>query len=522
MQMVNDLLHALPPVLVYVIVAVLVAAESAIVAGLVLPAATALIALGLSANAGTVSIVPALIVAVGAAWFGGTVAYYSGRRLGPRIHTTRLGARIGAKRWGRAERLFTRYGGRAIFLGQWVVGARTLMPRLAAMNGVPYRRFAAWHTPAAALWAVWMVGASYTAGASYDVLAARAGHAGGALAVLVGLIVGLVLAGRWFGRHPGTVRAWGTLLLRFRLARALAGRRAPRLRWRRHPLAGPAVDVALSLGALFVLATLLVAVIPIVVRFSGLAAADASIAAWAQSEWTSDGYLFALTSARSASPEGLIVVAAVVSLIRWWWVWRRGNRSLRRDDTAGLLAALGPVVPMAVLAVVLAEILPPVWSARSFAPDGWRAPESVVFPPLAEFDGKVPVNDAVAALASMAASDTVQLAAAVGLLAWLLSRQLPWSWRVTVWTGAAVYVTVCAGSWVYLGWSRTSETVAALIVGVAWTALNAAIWSGRDEPAGTTASASSEEIKPAVGAAPGLADTADCPELTRTGRPNAV
>ena len=512
MQTVNDLFHALPPVLVYVVVAVLVAAESAIVAGLVLPAATALIALGLSANAGTVSIVPALVVAVGAAWFGGTVAYHSGRRLGPRVHTTRLGRRIGPKRWGRAERLFARYGGRAIFLGQWVVGARTLIPRLAGMNGVPYRRFAAWHTPAAGLWAAWMVGASYTAGASYDLLAARAGQAGGALAVLIGLIVGLVVAGRWFGRHPGTVRAWGTLLRRFRPVRALSSSRVPGLRWRRHPVAGPAVDVVLSLGVLFVLAALLVVVIPIVVRFSGLAAADASIAAWARSEWTSDGYLFALTSATSASPEALIAVAAVVSLARWWWVWRRGNRSLRRDGTTGLLKAVGPVVPMAVLAVVLAEVLPPVWGARSFAPDGWRAPESVVFPSLAEFDGSIPVNDAVAALASMAAGDTVQLAAAVGLLAWLLSRRLPWSWRVTVWTGAAIYVVVCAGSWVYLGWSRTSETVAALMIGVAWTALNAAIWSAREPGQGETVVAEGTSqghaepagaIEPAVGAGAG-------------------
>ena len=66
---------------------------------------------------------------------------------------------------------------------------------------------------------------------------------------------------------------------------------------------------------------------------------------------------------------------------------------------------------------------------------------------------------------------------AVGLLAWMLAAHLPWKWRVAAWTTAAIYVVVCAGSWVYLGWSRTRETVAAIHIGVAWAALNAAIWS---------------------------------------------
>jgi len=82
----------------------------------------------------------------------------------------------------------------------------------------------------------------------------------------------------------------------------------------------------------------------------------------------------------------------------------------------------------------------------------------------------------------MAAGHTAQLAGAVGLLAWMLTGRLPWKWRVTVWTAAAIYVVVFAGSWVYLGWSRTSETVAAVLIGAAWAALTAAIWSGPRAP----------------------------------------
>lgn len=484
MQLINDLLGGLPPILVYLVVGALVAGEVAVTAGLVLPAATALIALGLLANAGTVGIGPALGTAVGAAWLGGTLAYRSGRRLGPAARTTRMGRRIGPARWARADRLFARYGGRAVLLGQWVVVARTLVPRLAGMNGVPYRRFAAWHTPSAALWATWMVGASYLLGASYDRLASRVGHASGALAALAGMITVLVLAGRWVGRHPDPVRAFGALLLRLPPARALLRRGAPGPARRRHPALGLAADFALSAVPLSLAAALLVVVTPTVVRFSGLDAVDATVAGWARAEWTSDGYLFALRAATSATPESFIGVAALVSLVRWWVSRWRERRPFRRGDVVGVIRALGPVLPLTVFAVTLDWLVPPVRQHRAFAPDGWRAPESVAFPDLAEFDGNLPPVEALGALAGHAATETAQLAAATGLLTWLLVRRLPWSWRVTGWTVAAGYLTVCAGSWTYLGWSRTSETVAALLLGAAWTALNAAIWSARPAPGG--------------------------------------
>jgi undecaprenyl-diphosphatase len=472
----NDLLGGLPPALVYLVVGVLVTAETALVAGLVLPAATALVAMGLLANAGIVPLAPALAVAVVSALLGGNLAFRSG--------TMKRG-----RGWDRAERLFAKHGGRAIFLGQWVVGARTLMPRLAARAGVPRRRFAAWHTPAAILWALWMVGASYAAGASYDILAARAGRAAGALAALTLLILGLILAGRWFGRHPDPVRGFARSLRRIPPLSVIAESWPPRL-W--HPVAA----AGLSLGLLTTLAVLLVAAIPPVVRFSGLAATDEAVASWARSQWTSDGYLFALETATTLVPEALIALAVAVSLLRWWWNHHRPSlhsllvrfglpapaprpglvRALSRPGVSSvpprLLETLGPVLPAVILAAVLAMAVPP----------GWRAAETLVFPAPAEFDGAVPLDAAALALATMSAGQTAQVAAAAGLLAWLVARGLPWKWQVAVWTAASVGTVLCAGSWVYLGWSRTSETVAALVLGAAWAAVNTAVWSGRTTP----------------------------------------
>jgi hypothetical protein len=303
-------------------------------------------------------------------------------------------------------------------------------------------------------------------------------------------VVALVLAGRWIGRHPEPVRA-------------LARRITPRWSWRRRversrPLLGLGIDATLSVAALSLVAVLVIVVTPIVVRFSGLAELDVSIATWARSEWSSDGYLFALGAATSANPEGLLAIAAGVALVRWWWTLRApagagfvkakpANPALPSGQrgTVGVLGALAPVVPVGLFAVLLDALMPKVPRERAFAPDGWRAPADVVFPSVEEFGGQLPSSDALGALASMAASDTAVLTAAVGLLAWLVARRLRWSLRVAVWTAAALYVAVSAGSWVYLGWSRASETIAAIVLGVAWTALNATIWSTHDAPAST-------------------------------------
>ncbi|AEV83259.1 hypothetical protein ACWT_2237 [Actinoplanes sp. SE50] len=501
----GEWLGGLPPVLVYAVVGALVAGEAAIIAGMVLPSATALIATGLLANAGVVPVLPALLVAIGAALLGGTVAYRRAARTTGATPPARTG-----RHWARAERLFARYGGRAIFLGQWVVGARTLMPRLAGRNGVPYRRFALWHTPSAILWALWMVGASYLAGAGYQALAARAGRAAGALAALTLIIVGLLLVGRWLGRHPFPVHAPGRLSL---IRRTVA-------RW--HPAVLAAVSLALFTG----LALVLIEVIPPIVRFSGLAAADDSVTTWARGQWTSDGYWFALSTAGTLAPEVPLTFAVVVALIRFAWRRRPDGlrhgllpavmylaelpsraRSLRRPRGpepgasqpgasqpggsppgvsrpgglrargllrgsfwAALFEAVGPVLPAIVLAVALSLLLDP----------GWRTAGTIVFPSPTEFDGGgLPLDTAPSILAGMAAGSTAQTAAAIGLLAWLLTDNLRWGWQVTVWTVAAGTLTTAAGCWVYLGWGRLSETVAAVVIGAAWAALNAAIWTAR-------------------------------------------
>ena len=138
-------LTELPASLVYVVAAALIFAETGLLVGLVLPGGElVLLLVGFLASLGTVNPYVAAVVLIVAALAGDAVGFREGVRYGPRLRSSRVGTWVGEERWHRAATLFYRHGGRAVFFGRFVAFARTLMPRLVAMGGGPYRRFLAW------------------------------------------------------------------------------------------------------------------------------------------------------------------------------------------------------------------------------------------------------------------------------------------------------------------------------------------------------------------------------------------
>ncbi|MEV6646174.1 DedA family protein [Amycolatopsis sp. NPDC051371] len=138
-----------PPLVVYLVCAVLITAETALLPGIVLPTLSALLLMGFLAERGTLHFGLALPVAVLAAVVGDQLAYLEGRRL----RRSRLVRRIGQDRWDRAEAAVARYGVPAVIAGRCLAGVRTLVPRVAGSAAMPYRRFAAGSVCAAVLWA---------------------------------------------------------------------------------------------------------------------------------------------------------------------------------------------------------------------------------------------------------------------------------------------------------------------------------------------------------------------------------
>ncbi|MBP2473621.1 membrane protein DedA with SNARE-associated domain [Crossiella equi] len=173
-EFLREHLAGLPPLLVCLAVGLLLVAEAALVVGVVLPGASALLVFGFLTNLGAVPLVPAMLTAGLAALLGSQLAYWRGRKLGgdggdlPRSWTVR---RLGPHRWQRVVNLVDRHGERAVPLGQWVVGARTLVPRLSGMAGLPYRRFARWNIPISPVWGALWVLVGWFAGRSYELVA---------------------------------------------------------------------------------------------------------------------------------------------------------------------------------------------------------------------------------------------------------------------------------------------------------------------------------------------------------------
>jgi membrane protein DedA with SNARE-associated domain len=90
-----------------------------------------------------------LIAAVGAiALFGAFQVYYwVGQKLGPRIHTSRVGRRIGVDRILRVEHLVRRWGALAVYACFWVPVLRHTLPFVAGALRVSYP----WYVVASAL-----------------------------------------------------------------------------------------------------------------------------------------------------------------------------------------------------------------------------------------------------------------------------------------------------------------------------------------------------------------------------------
>lgn len=137
-----------PPAVVYLVCALVITAETALLPGIVLPTLSTLLLMGFLAERGTLHLGVAWVVAVAAAVLGDQLAYLEGRRWGPR-----LGRRAGRDRWARAETAVARYGVPAVIAGRCLAGVRTLVPRVAGSAAMPYRRFAAGSVAAAVLWA---------------------------------------------------------------------------------------------------------------------------------------------------------------------------------------------------------------------------------------------------------------------------------------------------------------------------------------------------------------------------------
>jgi undecaprenyl-diphosphatase len=430
----------LPPPAVYLVAAVLVFAETALIVGLVLPGEVTLLFVGYLAYAGTLRLPVAMVVMMAAALAGDAAAFAEGRRGGPKLRGSRLGGWIGPRRWAKAEALLARHGGRAVGVGRFIAFARTLTPRLAGMSGLRYRRMLPWDVLGVFCWVGGSILAGYLAGSSYARAAAVFGRATQAVLLLGLLIIALVWLGRYLGRHRDPVSAFGRRLTNLWPLRRLHAWYVDAFGWltaRVGSGGAVAINLIVGLAGLLGIGVVLTWLIDRLVHSSGIPLVDPLISGWFAARRTPAVEHAATATLSVLRGPFLVLAVAVVGLLL------NPPRRAWRRDLLGVFGSAGAFLPLLALAL----------AADWAQPDGTHH---------GGFPNRVTV-----------------VTAGLGMLAWLLSRRVPWAASVLVWLVAVGGVLLDVGASLYVGAAWPSELVASVLLGSLWDLVIVIAWHTR-------------------------------------------
>jgi membrane-associated protein len=140
--------------------------EAALLLGFILPGETAVVLGGVLAWEHHVSLVWMMVLVVVCAIVGDTVGYEVGRLFGPFLLSHRpLKGHRGVER---TRRFLDRRGPIAVFLGRFTAVFRALIPGIAGMSGLRYRRFLLGNAAGGLIWGVGYTLAGYELGKSYN------------------------------------------------------------------------------------------------------------------------------------------------------------------------------------------------------------------------------------------------------------------------------------------------------------------------------------------------------------------
>jgi membrane protein DedA with SNARE-associated domain len=168
----------------------LVAAESF---GLPLPGETALIACGVLASHGTVSIAAVIAIAAAAAIIGDNLGYWVAREGGrPLLYRYGITRRYAERFLPRGERFFAVHGGKTVFFARFIAVLRVTAAWVAGLTRMHWWHFLIWNAAGGIAWAT-LVGliAYYLGSAAADALAQYGFFVflGGGILTIVGLLI---------------------------------------------------------------------------------------------------------------------------------------------------------------------------------------------------------------------------------------------------------------------------------------------------------------------------------------------
>lgn len=142
--------------------------------GVPVPGETILIAAAVYAGAGQLNIVVVVLVGFIAAVLGDNLGYAIGH-FGGRALVLRFGRYVflTSERLGKAEKFFTRHGGKVVTIARFIEGLRQANGIVAGLAGMPWRRFLLFNALGAAIWVGTWSAVGYLAGNHLDAVYAQ-------------------------------------------------------------------------------------------------------------------------------------------------------------------------------------------------------------------------------------------------------------------------------------------------------------------------------------------------------------
>jgi len=423
------------------------ALESFLVVGLFVPGSVVMFGIGTMIAAGSMELLPTLLLAAIGAVLGDGTSYFIGRHYHQRLRVL-WPFRKYPNMIARGVDFFHKHGGKSIVMARFVGPVRPLLPAVAGMLDMPWQRFFLVNTLSALLWSPAYILPGILFGASLGVAAEIAGH----LALLLALLVALLWFSWWLMRRltrslqPHAQALQMSVLGRSRRHRWLYPLAASLLDPQHPEARGMTVLTVLLVIASWVLLTLLPGKLS---PDSGLGNLDLYLYYEMQSLRgpLSDPLLVFITGLGSGW-----VLYGFTALMSAWLLWRRHWRI-----TIHWLIAVGGVGLMTeLLKHFTAVARPPALDTSTL---------SYAFP-----------------------SAHAGLSIAVfGFLAVAIARELRSNWHWVPYSSAVFLVVAISFSRLYLGVHWFSDIIAGWSLGLAWVALMGIAY--RQHPAETISAA---------------------------------
>ncbi|MFN0069915.1 MAG: DedA family protein [Chloroflexota bacterium] len=150
--------------LVYLVVFLVIFAESGLFFGFFLPGDSLLFTLGLLASQQVLNLPLMLVLWPIAAITGDSVGYWFGERYGRKLFSREDSFWFHKKHLVTAHEFYEKHGGKAIVLARFLPAVRTFVPIVAGMAQMSYRKFLFWNVLGGLGWSIGLTVAGYFLG----------------------------------------------------------------------------------------------------------------------------------------------------------------------------------------------------------------------------------------------------------------------------------------------------------------------------------------------------------------------